>query len=139
MYLPFSAGVERKLAALLILLGILIMPDVIVPTFTDFFNIGVATYLANTTSLTFLEGLLGTFIFGFALFIAGILIYPYNTRRLLLSKMKFGVAFIVTNPVRFAVILAILIFIYYQASLWQETIWTMVTTYAQNLEAAINA
>lgn len=114
MYLPLNREHSRKLALLLIAAGILLMPDIIAPTpFMDaLLNVPLAMFIAALTGMTFFDAVMWTFVFSFTMLAIGLLIYPYNTKRLVAGRLKAAAAWMFSHPVYFIVSIVIFITIY---------------------------
>jgi len=100
MYTPFSRSGNKKLGLILGGLGVLLIPDAILPTFTDLIlNVPIAMVIATLTGMSFLNALIATFMLGFILVLAGLSVYPYNTTRLLKGRLKAGLSLMLHNPI----------------------------------------
>lgn len=86
----------------------------------DFINIFMAGYLVKLFNLTMINALVLTYVVvGPALFLLGALIFPYNTRRLVISFGKKLINLIrkcFTNPYYFAGLVIGTVIIYFAAS-----------------------
>ena len=133
MYLPIGREASRKLAGLLIVIGIIMAPDVIIPTFTDFINVGLAMVFADIFGISYFEGLMLTFTAAFTMLAAGLLIYPYNTRRLLIGKMKIGLKLMIANPMLVIAAVIMLLVLYWYGGIFYDTIYQEVKEYALTL------
>lgn len=121
MYLPLNRESSKKLALILIAAGILLAPDIIVPTplMDVLLNVPLAMVIAAVTGIEFFEAVLLTFALAFTLLLAGLLIYPYNTKQLIIGRFRAGLAFMLANPM-LAVIAVVAFFVVY---LWGSMIF----------------
>lgn len=81
MYTPFSQKTNRRLAWALIIIGFLLSSPPFIPSPDDFINLFLGSHVANALGVDFMTGVIITYFAGIPLIVAGILIYPYNTRR----------------------------------------------------------
>lgn len=131
MYLPLDREQSKRLALALIAVGVVLIPDAVVPTFTDLIvNVPLAMILADQLSITFTAALAGTFLLGFALTLAGFFIYPYNTRKLMASKIKAGIAIIASNPSYAIIALIVLVLAWFYGQAFYESQWEALKAYA---------
>lgn len=134
MYTPFPEGVNRRLALILIAVGILLAPDVTVPTpgMDILLNLPLAMLIAVIFDMTFTEAMMATFILAYTLIAAGLLIYPYNTKRLLIGRLNAGIAFIRSNPYTMIAAFMILFLVWYMGNEWftayEEQLRSYITT-----------
>ena len=133
MYLPINREQSRKLAGLLIVIGVIMAPDVIIPTFTDFLNVGLAMIFADIFGISYFEGLMLTFTAAFTMIAAGLLIYPYNTRRLLIGRMKIGLKLMIANPMLVIAAVILLLVLYWYGGIFYDTVYQQVKDYAMTL------
>lgn len=100
MYVPLNRIWSKKLAIALIALGILMMPDIIAPTpFMDLLiNVPLAMVIADIWTMEYLDAFMVTYIISFVLVFAGLMIYPYNTERLIIGRLRVTVAYIIHHP-----------------------------------------
>ena len=133
MYLPINREASRRLAAALIVIGVIMAPDVIIPTFTDFINVGLAMLLADICGMTFFEGLMLTFTIAFTMIAAGLLIYPYNTKKLLIGKLKTIAGLMIANPMLVIAAVILLLVLYWYGGIFYDTIYQQVKDYALTL------
>jgi len=131
--LPINREASKRLATALIVIGVIMAPDVIIPTFTDFINVGLAMLLADIFGMTFLEGLMLTFTIAFTMIAAGLLIYPYNTKKLLIGKMKLGLKLMIANPAMVIAAVILLLVLYWYGGIFYDTIYQQVKDYALTL------
>jgi hypothetical protein len=119
MYLPLPREWSRRVALIFIALGILLMPDIIAPTpFMDMvLNVPFAMVLADFLNMEYLNAFVLTYIISFVLIAVGLLIYPYNTIRLISGRLHAAIRFMLANPV-FLLISIITIVIVYMMGQW---------------------
>ena len=115
MYLPVSRQWSRRIALVFIVFGILLMtPPGTTPD--DFLNFILGAHLANHLNMDYTQAVIFTYFLGFPIFLLGLLIYPYNTKRLLISygnkAIKAGL-YIVRNPVYLIAGILFFIFLWY--------------------------
>lgn len=123
MYLPLNRHWSKIVALVFIAIGMVLAPDVIPPPMTDWINPILAAPLADYLQVTFIEALVITYIFAFLLIALGLLIFPYNTKRLLVGKMKAAFKFIRSNPLIF-IGMVILMFIVMMLGQWfYDNLW----------------
>jgi hypothetical protein len=127
---------QSKLAAIALLaIGWVLLPDFMTMGTTpgaDILNFLMATMLAGALNITFLEALMLTFGIGFALIAAGLLVYPYNTKRLLVGRCRAVAAFCAGNPVLVVAGLVIFIVLAYWFSLYYDTVYRSTLGYAES-------
>lgn len=133
MYLPVNRETSRWIAWLLITIGVIISPDIVIPTFTDFINVGMAMVIADLSGISYYSALMMTFTLGFTLIGLGLLIYPYNTKKLMISKIKIGVKFIISHPVILVCSVVFLLILYWYGSVFYDTMYQTVKDYAMHL------
>lgn len=112
------------IALVLIFVGMALLPDIIVPFLPfDFVNFIIAMPLADILHITYAQAIMATFAFGGLLVILGFLIFPYNTKRLLSSKVKKMTIFVLRHPflVIAAILLVFIMFMFFQYI--YDTIW----------------
>lgn len=140
MYIPLNRERSKRLAIFLIAAGILLAPDIIVPTplMDALLNVPIAMFMATVFNIGFFEAVLWTFTFSFTLMLAGLLIYPYNTKRLIVGRLKAGASFMMANPMM-AVIAIVAFFVVY---LWGSMIFAeyevMIREYTTTLISTLN-
>ena len=131
--MPINREASKRLATALIVIGVIMAPDVIIPTFTDFINVGLAMLLADIFGMTFLEGLMLTFTIAFTMIAAGLLIYPYNTKKLLIGKLKTIAGLMIANPMLVIAAVILLLVLYWYGGIFYDTIYQQVKDYALTL------
>lgn len=90
MYLPIGRQWSKRIAVILIILGITIMnPPGMLPD--DFINIILGSHIASLTGWSYTASVIFTYFIGIPIFLAGLLVYPYNTRRLFASYCSRGI------------------------------------------------
>jgi len=119
MYLPMNRGHSRALAIILIAVGLIMIPDWLFPTIgTDIFlNLPLGMFLADLWEIEYLEAIIVTYAFGFAMIAIGLLIYPYNTKRMLNGRLKAGYHFMTSHPLLILAGIAIF-FLMHMAGQW---------------------
>lgn len=133
MYLPFVNRHQSKLIAVTLLIaGVLLAPDIIAPTplMDVLLNVPLAMIIADLMSITYLEAFMVTYLISGLLILAGLLIYPYNTMRLINGKAKFAFRWIVTHPLMFAAAIVIFLIIYFSGSMFYDMFYQDVKTHA---------
>ena len=125
MYLPVNRNTSLKIGGILMLLGILMMPDFIVPTFTDILNFIIAMPLSSLLGCSYMTALIATWAFGIALFIVGILILPYNTTRFIRARARKAYLMFLARP-EMLIATVVVIFI-----MWHIADWIYITQYPQ--------
>ena len=137
MYTPFGAATNRKLAIVLIAIGILMAPDMTVPTpFMDLLiNVPLSLLISDLTGMSFQEAMLGTFILAYVSIAAGLLIYPYNTKDLLLGRLKAGLGFLMSHPYTAVAALIGLFLIWYFGDQWFRVYYDSLKAYVLTLGA----
>lgn len=129
MYLPLSRSRSKALAIILIAVGILLIPDIIAPTpGADLINLFVAKAISANLGYPYPSVLMATFLFGFALIGMGLLIYPYNTERLIVGRGKAAIHFLLSHPFLVAAAVVMFIILYY-----------VVDVYYTSLEVYVNS
>ena len=100
MYTPFSRETNRRLALFLIIFGVLLSPDITVqtPGMDLLLNVPIAIMLALVLNVAFVDAMMLTFVAAFLMIGIGLLIYPYNTKRLLMGRIHAGLAFVRSHP-----------------------------------------
>lgn len=114
MYLPLPRDWSKRIAIILIVAGILLLPDIVAPTplMDLILNVPLAMVIADVWSLSYIDAFMLTYVLAFALVATGLIIYPYNTKRLLVGKMKFAVRFIIRNPHMLIISIVVLVAVY---------------------------
>ena len=114
MYLPLPRVWSKRLALVMIALGILLLPDIIAPTplMDVFLNVPLAMVIADVWGFTYLNAFMMTYVISFMLLLGGLAIYPYNTKRLISGRLKASVYFIMRNPLLVALALIGLLLTY---------------------------
>lgn len=132
MYLPLNRIHSKKLALVLIVVGLILSPDILFPTIgTDIIlNIPMAMILADLADTTLFVGLMATYTFAFLLILVGLLIYPYNTKRLMIGKAKTACMFVRSNPLMFIAAIVILAIIFWFGSEFYDTYYQTVKDHA---------
>ena len=123
------------IALALILSGVLLAPDIIAPTpgMDALLNAPLAMVMADVMNVTFLEAVMLTFVISGLLLLAGFLIYPYNTKRLICGRAKFALRWIMMHPFMFIAAIILFFVIYFMGSLFYDTVYQSVKQYAINL------
>lgn len=101
MYTPLPARTNKVLAIILIAAGWLLLPDIFTLGTTpgsDMLNVFIAGALSDMTWMSYHAALMSSFGFAFLLMLAGFLIYPYNTGRLLRGKARNVLALLAAHP-----------------------------------------
>lgn len=125
MYLPVSRGTSLKLGWTMVILGLLIMPDIIVPTFTDILNFLIAMPISSIMGIEYTTALIGTWIFGVVLFLLGVLVLPYNNGVFLRARITGAYRMFMARPWMIAIMIAS-VFI-----MWHIADWVYISIYPE--------
>lgn len=123
MYLPLSRGWSRRVAVALIVAGVVLAPDIIIPTGTDFLNFLIAMPLADLLGVQYPVALMYTFLAAFLMLAAGFLIYPYNTKRLVFGHFRKAARFALKNPLYLLMGFVAFFIIFAAFSYAYQTVW----------------
>lgn len=89
MYLPLNRHKSKLIGGALMVAGFLLSSPPFIPTPDDFLNVGLGGILDSLFGFGILTGILITYlIIGPLIFLSGAMIFPYNTKRLLVSVLK---------------------------------------------------
>ena len=108
-FLGLTRDQSKTLANIFIVVGILFALPPFIPDPTDFLSLALSKWLMPIFNIDMVTALALTYVAGFALFIIGIWIYPYNTKSLFngyMNKAKKTLRKITRNPVAIVVGLA---------------------------------
>ena len=129
MYIGTGRKDSRTIALILIVLGLILTPDFIIPTFTDWIvNVPLAMWMSGAFQVSYITALFITFAFGFALLFAGFLIYPYNTKRMITGHLKRGISAIRKNPLLLVISIIIVVALILVGQWFYESLWNYVKT-----------
>lgn len=129
MYLPLNRVNSKMLAIILIAAGVILMPDIISPTGTDIINLTFSKFMSVNYGWDYAETVMLTFMAGFLLVFAGMLIYPYNTKRLLIGRLRFAVGYLIARPYMIVLAVIMLILMYY----FIDQFYASIENYAASL------
>jgi len=115
MYLPLPREWSGRVALVMIGAGVLLLPDVVAPTpgMDLLLNVPLAMIIADYFGMTYLDAFVATYVMAFGLMVSGLMVYPYNTKRLLAGRIHAGISFIIRHPlmVLFALIGLLLVYL----------------------------
>ena len=125
MYIGCNRLWSKRIAIVLIAIGILMLPDVIAPTpFMDLLiNMPLAFFLADILAVSYLEAFVLTYVISFMLLLAGLMVYPYNTKHLINGRIKASVSFIRANPIMLIAAIIGLLLVYLIGQYLYDTLW----------------
>lgn len=124
MYIGTNRYWSRKIALMLVAIGVLLIPDAVIPTFTDLIlNVPLAFVFADLLALDYAAALVLTFIMGFVFVLMGMMIWPYNTKRLLNGRMKSGIRFMISHPILIVFSIISLIIVYFAGQWMYDNLW----------------
>lgn len=132
MYTPFSSMINRKLGIILIAIGILLLPDFVTLGFTpgaDILNFMIAMPLSEALETSYDIALYYTFIFAFVMVGIGLLIYPYNTKRMIIGRLNIAKDWIITNPLIFIGAMLLFYVIWTFMNAWNDVIYEYAKAY----------
>ena len=131
MYLPIGRIWSLRIGWILVVLGIALSPDVLIPTFTDIINFIIAMPISSLLGVSYTSALIMTWGLGIALFIMGVLVLPYNTTRFLRSRARNAYLVFLARPYYIIIILIVLFL------MWHISDWVYITIYPSLEEKAI--
>lgn len=119
MYTIFNRHQNKVLATILIVAGLIILPDFLIPTIgTDILiNIPLATLFVLIFNISSLTALILTYLLGFVLIALGLLIFPYNTMKLAKARIKAALRFITKRPELLIVLVIIFLIMFFFSQL----------------------
>jgi len=126
MYIPFLSRKQSRMVALFLVgMGILLMPDFIAPTpmMDLFLNVPLAMLISDLYSMTYLNAFMMTYMIAFALVASGLLVYPYNTKRLLIGRIKASATYIIRNPMMLIIAIVCVLIVYMIGQYAYDTVY----------------
>lgn len=135
MYLPINRIWSKRIALILIIVGLLIMsPPGTTPD--DFINFFLGAHVATVTGWDYTASVVFTYFMGIPIFLLGLLIYPYNTKRLLISYSHKAVhlcVYMLKHPIYLIAGIAGFILLWYIGFMYYSYIATSVEIMVKNL------
>lgn len=136
MYLPLDRGKSRALALVLIIIGWILLPDFLTLGTTpgaDMLNYMIGVQLDSLFGLEQGYGAYLTFIIAGIMFIGGILIFPYNTKIMLISTFRKVLAFGMSHPFLAIIVIGISIYLLVFGPAIAEQLSNQLLDYASTL------
>lgn len=133
MYLPTNRYWSRRIAIIMIAAGILLLPDIIAPTpmMDVLLNLPLAMVIADIGGMSFTNAVMVTFGIAFILLLAGLLVYPYNTKRLMVGRLKMAMTWMLANPLLLVISIIIFIMLYWWGGIFYDTYYQSVKSYVE--------
>jgi len=88
-----------------------------------FLNVPLAMLISDLYSMTYLNAFMMTYMIAFALVASGLLVYPYNTKRLLIGRIKASATYIIRNPMMLIIAIVCVLIVYMIGQYAYDTVY----------------